>query len=679
MKISVVIPCYNHHKQVIQAVPTVLGQTWDDLEVIVVDDGSNPPLKHSWSDKRVRLITHETNKGLSSALNTGLKASTGDYFSILASDDGYMPDFIKELGAAALEHPDVDVISCDMLTPRGVVYCKPGNLTQLKTGNCHSYAALTKRWVWEKSGGYNLHMNPSWEDWEFWLHAAKLGAKWYHVAKPLHWYNRAKNGRDVESQGKDSLLQGKMQGFHPDLFGSGKGEVAFIIPCYKQEEWVKNAVNSVFAQTYPHVRAIVVDDGSPGDVRKALGKYPNPKLTLLRQPNKHLSGARNAGIKLAVDHYNSEYIVPLDADDTVHPDFIEALMPYCDGRTYAYCDVQFIGAAWHTFQVDDYDCMRLIRKHLHACSILMHSHMWKALVKRRGYGYDESMKEGYEDWEFALALLKTGYCGHRVPKYLFNYRQHESGSMRQATTDKNAKLYNQIRQRQPWIRDIKEVAMACSTCGKSRYGVIINSKSTGGQIAMYNVPGVGAVDGREPILVTYAGSMENTQTKLGANGRVYKYTNKPEGVGVTHPNQFTIFACDVHLFQGAYTFQRLEGIKPAQVEVPEPVVVNVVPAMTPSNPSNDNPPLDSTGQRLLAKAMTQPVVEEYPPDDFTQLKYVGDSTADKFKGHGFYYFEDVAEASVEEIKQVAGVSEAKAREIINSAQELLELLAETDK
>ena len=674
MRISTIIPCYNHQQQVEAAIASVLQQSWDDYEIIVVDDGSNPPLIHHWPDK-VKLITHEYNRGLSHALNTGIAASTGDYFSILAADDGYVPSFVKELATQAQHYPSVDIFSCDMLTPRGVVYCKPGSLPDLKLHNCHSYAALTKRWVWEKTGGYNTHMNPSWEDWEFWLHAAKLGAKWLHVNKPLHMYRRSPDGRDAIAQGKDTLLMGKMQGFHQDLFGQGAGEVAFVVPCYNHEEFVRIAVDSAFAQTYPHVRVIVVDDGSPGDVVAALRKYPNSNLTLLRQQNKHLSGARNSGIELAINQFNSQYIVPLDADDEVLPTYIEHLMPYNDGMTYTYCDIQFMGDAWHTFQVENYDCAKLTRKHLHACTILMNAFMYQKIVSRRGYGYDETMQEGYEDWEFALSLLRSGFCGRRIPTYDFKYRHHKDGSMRTEAALVNDKLVEQINRRHIWVKDKEQVLMACGSCGKSKYAAII-TKNAGGTIMSFNVPGVGLVDGREPISVVYSGSQTSKIQKVGTGGTIYNYSGNPNG---TYGPVFTIFARDVHLFQGAYTFSRVNPLPVEIAQVPAPVKVAAHPPAP--KPTQVASPVEaqlmtSPEQRLAAKAEKEIIT--YEPDDFTQIKFVGESGAAKLRGHGFFYYEDIADAEIAEVASVLSMSKDKTKKVLASVQEILDKLEALD-
>lgn len=226
MTLSVIIPCYNDQMVLPRAVNSALALRCEK-EIIVVDDGSEKPVRNVWGGP-VRVIRHAQNRGLSQALNTGIYKSKYDRYVILASDDELAPGYTE-----LLQH-DTDIVSCDFEANGNHIKCIPGRLAILKQANCHSYAALIKKEIWRKVKGYNLYMNPSWEDYEFFLHAAKIGAKWTHVPKPHHIYHPNTTGRDAKSQGMDIYLRSLMSGFHQDLYGKGAGVVTFIIPCYNQ-------------------------------------------------------------------------------------------------------------------------------------------------------------------------------------------------------------------------------------------------------------------------------------------------------------------------------------------------------------------------------------------------------------------------------------------------------------
>lgn len=98
-RVTVVIPTYNRARMVCEAVDSVLAQTYEDFEVIVVDDGStdNTPLRLSeYEDPRVYIIRHQTNQGQGPARNTGILASKGEYIAFLDSDDLWEPTKLKE-------------------------------------------------------------------------------------------------------------------------------------------------------------------------------------------------------------------------------------------------------------------------------------------------------------------------------------------------------------------------------------------------------------------------------------------------------------------------------------------------------------------------------------------------------------------------------------------------------
>jgi glycosyltransferase involved in cell wall biosynthesis len=92
MLVSVIIPTYNRAKTIKRAVNSVLGQTWKEMEVIVVDDGSTDQtgeILKVYGDK-IRVI-HRQNGGASAARNTGIKAAAGEIISFLDSDDEWLP------------------------------------------------------------------------------------------------------------------------------------------------------------------------------------------------------------------------------------------------------------------------------------------------------------------------------------------------------------------------------------------------------------------------------------------------------------------------------------------------------------------------------------------------------------------------------------------------------------
>lgn len=655
-----IIPCYNHNDLVIRAVYSATQQTYADKEVIVVDDGSTNPLRNVWGGC-VRVIRHESNLGLSPALNTGIAAAKGDRYIILAADDELRADCLAKLAPH-----EADIVACDFRGDKGEpVKCRAGDLETLITANCHSYAALVRRDMWQKVGGYK-EMNPSWEDWEFWLNCAKHGATWAYVPEALHIYHRNPSGRDVESQSQVRLLNGLMQGYHQDLYGYGKGVVAFVIPCYNHEQWLPYTLSCIAQQTYPHKVAVVVDDGSDGDVEAAIGEQPMPAL-LVRQKNRHLSGARNSGIQSGLARFNPEYMVMLDADDGLTPDYVTTLMKAMplNGNTYIYTDIQLIGDAWHDYETQNYDCELLTKQHIHPCTFLAPSELYQDVERSRGYIYDESMKQGYEDWEFALAALKAGWGGLRVPKPLLQYRQHAGGSMRTQASALNSELRREVLTKHSWALN-KGKLMACSGCGANRVRRIsIKAKNGGMTTMLYDIPGVGTLEGDEQAMAIYTGPTSSRMQKLGVGDTLYRYSNDP---GSRHGPQFPFYARDVHLFaNGPFYFRPIRELVATQrVAVTDPVAAQPALVMA------EEPPviMPSEVDRLVAKISNRPIVEIKDNDDFSNL---GLSTTQvvQLANAGFAYFADIVDASNEELALVLSITKKKADTIRENAQVLM--------
>jgi glycosyltransferase involved in cell wall biosynthesis len=96
MKFSVVIPTYNRADLVQQALQSVLSQTFQDFEILIIDDGSQEPISLSSVDDRTRIIRHEKNLGAAAARNTGIMNAKGEIVAFLDSDDLWFPQKLEK-------------------------------------------------------------------------------------------------------------------------------------------------------------------------------------------------------------------------------------------------------------------------------------------------------------------------------------------------------------------------------------------------------------------------------------------------------------------------------------------------------------------------------------------------------------------------------------------------------
>lgn len=106
--ISVIVPLYNKESSIAIALDSVLAQTYQDFEVIVVDDGSSDKsaaVVERYSDPRIRLI-RQANAGVSAARNKGIAEAKGEYVAFLDADDEWMPDFLEEIVTLQRKFPE---------------------------------------------------------------------------------------------------------------------------------------------------------------------------------------------------------------------------------------------------------------------------------------------------------------------------------------------------------------------------------------------------------------------------------------------------------------------------------------------------------------------------------------------------------------------------------------------
>ena len=664
--VSIVIPCYQHQQVLIRAVASARAQVdAPKYEIIVVDDGSTPQVEEM---DGVRLIRHQENRGLAAALNTGIEASRASRFVILAADDELRKDHLKETTCH-----NKDIVSCDMLAANTHVRMLPGNLKLLETGNCHSYAALVKKSMFKKVGGFK-DMNPSWEDWEFWLNCAKHKAEWHHIPKPLHIYHKTSTGRDAQAQGKDRMLQGMLQGYHQDIFGVGRGVVGIVIPCYNHEEFVSEAVESALSQDYPHIRVVVVDDGSPGDVEKALDRISTPeRVSIIKQRNRGLSGARNSGMQYLMGKFSPEYMVMLDADDKIHDTFVTETMASMGDHEFVYSNIQFFGTAWHTYDLPKWDKEKLLRKHLHPCTFLMKSDMIRDVIECRGYGYDEDMREGFEDWEFSIASAICGWSGKLLKGYLFYYRQHPDGSMRTVANKISSKLSHSIRDKHSWISQGGWSQMAgCTSCGGRR---IIPSKG-GNAAPKIFVPAIGEVQWDAPLKATYTGITTSTMTKIGHKGQIYRFSGDQAKQARGYGPELIIKAVDAHMFSGHFTIEQIQPvakIEPGKIR-DEPNFKQAKTSQTPRGitvvhteepPKTEEEKKKREGEAIQERAAQVVIIE----DDLTQVKGIGPTYAQKLKSAGYTLIVDIAGALPGELGMILRLKPEKVESLIAAATE----------
>jgi glycosyltransferase involved in cell wall biosynthesis len=266
---------------------------------------------------------------------------------------------------------------------------------------------------------------------KFW----KLRMQWFKVRRLIGIVD------DAESISLKKLFKPfnpKVKTIRQKKGSKNKPLVSVIIPCFNYGQYLEEAIDSVLYQTFQDFEIIVVDDGSddPHTI-EILSNLKKPKTRILRQANQKLPAARNNGIKLA----KGKYICCLDADDMLAPTYLEKCLGKMEKENLDICYtwIQEFGDSNNIWQTGDFDIETLIHQNCVEVSAVFKRSIWK-----KTGGYDEKMIQGYEDWNFWIAIAKAGGIGAKVDEPLFLYRKHGS-SMIDAAGEIHETLYEQIK------------------------------------------------------------------------------------------------------------------------------------------------------------------------------------------------------------------------------------------
>lgn len=185
--VSVIIPTYNRAHLLGRAIRSVLNQTYQDFELIIVDDGSSDntdELVKSFDDIRIRYLKHKKNRGGAAARNTGIKAAKGKYIAFQDSDDEWLPEKLeKQMKVFEDAPPEVGVVYTGFYRlqngkktyiPSSKVNPKEGYIfnSLLKGNFVTTQAVLVKRECFDKAGIFDENL-PRLQDWELFLRISR--------------------------------------------------------------------------------------------------------------------------------------------------------------------------------------------------------------------------------------------------------------------------------------------------------------------------------------------------------------------------------------------------------------------------------------------------------------------------------------------------------------------------
>lgn len=609
-RVSVVVPCHNLARYLPDALNSLLRQTMQDWECIIVDDASTDDTKQiaetfAIVDARIQYAKTPENLKLSRALNFGHAQTRGRYVMNLDADN-VLPERALEILAGALDkrrdihiaYGALDTMSDDGTNRKRNEFPYPvfswheqlAHLNQL-----HS-SAMMRRSVIEQSAGYRERQWRA-EDAELWARVTSFGFRAERVTDEptlvYRWRTGSKSA--IESQqnqdrdgnwceyfpwatarsGDDGrkVIQSNpraVANVHLVPFGAqGKRAdklfwdvshhqdplISVIIPVGPgHTRYLNDALDSLIGQTMREWEAVVIND--TGDDWVAVPGAPYARV--IKTTGKLGAGAaRNIGIQ----HARGALVFFLDADDMLEPNALAFMLGrYARGDVgYVYSDALVPESPTRNkiYTAPEYNQRGWQHNGLHTQAILM------ATDDARRIGFDERMP-AWEDWDFVVRCAVNGVCGVRVGEPLLLYRKH-LGKRSEVGIAHKPELQKILHERyDDYVKGAKQMA-GCGGCGsKKALSAIMRSNVARVQVETLDKPLAAGF-----VRIKYTGGKIAPVT-FYANGHPYQAANTPKWKFLDVPAQ------DADTLLGMAMFERVR-VSPKPVVQVAPVEQTPVP------------------------------------------------------------------------------------------------------
>ena len=224
--VSIIIPCYNQAQYLEESVQSALDQTYPNIEIIIINDGSSDNTEEIALDlqlkypEKIKLISQE-NSGVSEARNNAIHQSKGKYILPLDADDRLDLQMISHCIKSMVDE-QADIVYTDLQCfgiRDEVVKRRPFRENHILYKNLLPATSLFRRSVWEQTNGYKANMKEGYEDWEFWINAYSHKFTFFHLPEPLVYYRTVLVSRDtVALQEYHLLLIDKIILNNPELY-----------------------------------------------------------------------------------------------------------------------------------------------------------------------------------------------------------------------------------------------------------------------------------------------------------------------------------------------------------------------------------------------------------------------------------------------------------------------------
>ncbi len=233
--------------------------------------------------------------------------------------------------------------------------------------------------------------------------------------------------------------------------------VSVIITCYNFEQYLRECVESVIAQTYLNLEIIIIDDGSSDNSNEVVADLRRQYLGRIQYYRNEHSGQPAVPRNFGVAKASGKFIICLDGDDKLHPEYIEAcarVLQENPSASIAYTEIQTFGGHDQIWNCRDYNFQDLL-----FTDFIPSGSMYKKIVWQEVGGYKTNLR-GADDWNFWIEAGKFGHFGVPVKRILFYHRIRADNMFDTVVVPNMEAKWNQIILNNSDVYDIELVKKA---------------------------------------------------------------------------------------------------------------------------------------------------------------------------------------------------------------------------
>ena len=245
--VSVIIPCYNQGQYLDEAVDSVLSQSYQNFEIIVVNDGSTEietiEILENYNKPKT-LVLHTDNQGVSLARNHAIAIANGKYILPLDADDKIGNTYLEQAVKLLESNENLGIVYCEAQffgSQSGKWSLPEYQFPDILLENVIFCSAFFRRSDWQKTEGYSSKMIFGFEDYDFWLSIIEIGKDVYRIPQILFFYRRKSVSRSqLIPNSREKFIYSYHQLFsnHPDLYI--KNIRSILVEAVDSREQIKN-------------------------------------------------------------------------------------------------------------------------------------------------------------------------------------------------------------------------------------------------------------------------------------------------------------------------------------------------------------------------------------------------------------------------------------------------------